>query len=532
VDDVVSGRQDSARVELTLQAPATGTVELRLRAVPGGAVANLSDVTDAVRLRERLARLARQDQLTGLANRWTLESELAAWLADGRRVAVLFVDLDGFKGLNDRFGHLAGDLVLTTVAERLSSVLRAGNGTRPLVARFGGDEFVLALPDAGVVEATEVAQRVLDALRPTFPIADRTVQIGASVGISATDDAVDGPSSETDRAPDVLHRADVAMFAAKQAGAGHLQIWTPEVEERAVRRVDIAIGLRGALDTGRLALAYQPIVRLSDGVIVGAEALIRLAPAGVAAMTPGALAGLANLVTPAELVEVAEDTGAIDELGRWVLSEATHQAALWRAMSRDVHVNVNMSVRQLSDPSFVDTVHAALMAARLPADRLTVEITEGQLLILGSPAELTVRRLRDLGVRLVIDDFGAGYSSLGYLTRLPVSGVKIDKSLLEQVDVDRRARLVLRAVIGLVTGLGLTVVCEGIETPAMARLVRDLGAQTGQGFGFYGALAPEDMRRVLDDDDTPAIGQRATGRTIDLTSRDAGGLRLTRPPNR
>jgi diguanylate cyclase (GGDEF)-like protein/PAS domain S-box-containing protein len=547
VDDVVSGRQESARVELTLDAPATGTVELRLRAVPGGAVANLSDVTDAVRLRERLARLARQDQLTGLANRWALESELAVWLVDGRRVAVLFIDLDGFKGLNDRFGHLAGDLVLTTVAERLSSVPGRGHGTRPLVARFGGDEFVLALSDAGVVEAVAVAQQVVDALRPTFPIADRMVQIRGSVGISATDDgsaAVAGPSfvaaderaegasGGAAQASDVLHRADVAMFAAKQAGAGHLQVWTPQVEERAVRRVDIAIGLRGALDTGRLALAYQPIVRLSDGEIIGAEALIRLAPADAAASAPGALAGLAELVTPAELVEVAEDTGAIDELGRWVLSEATHQAALWRAMSRDVHVNVNMSVRQLSDASFVETVHAALMAARLPADRLTVEITEGQLLTLGSPAELTARRLRDLGVLLVIDDFGSGYSSLGYLTRLPITGVKIDKSLLDRVDVDRRARLVLRAVVGLVTGLGLSVVCEGIENPAMARLVRDLGAHSGQGFAFYGPLAADEMRLVLDDDRTPSAGQRATGRTIDLTSRDARSVRLTRPPNR
>jgi len=267
-----------------------------------------------------------------------------------------------------------------------------------VVARIGGDEFVVALLGTPLSAAMAGADRLVVAMRPNFPVADRTLRIGVSIGVAATDDgARTGPGAQG--AADLLHRADIAMFAAKQSGQSQVARWEAALEERALRKVDIAIGLRRALDTGRLALAYQPIVRLADGVIVGAEALIRLDALDEAARdtapdeSPGALAGLADLVSPAELVEVAEGTGEIDELGRWVLVEATHQAYLWQQMGRDVRVNVNMSVRQLSDPGFVEAVRSALGRARLAPDRLVIEITEGQMLGEGDLANNTIRRL-------------------------------------------------------------------------------------------------------------------------------------------
>ncbi len=511
--DVVQGIRDEARTEFTLADPGTGTVELRLRRVPGGAVANLSDVTESVELRERLVAMTRFDQMTGLANRSHLVSELGQWLDAGVGVAVLYVDLDGFKAVNDRFGHAAGDAVLVEVAQRLMRVATS-QPADSLVARSGGDEFVIALRGMTMQQAMSAGDAVLVAIRPTFSVADRAVRLGASVGVAATDDgsrqretddtsssSAEGTAAQTGAAAGLLHRADIAMFAAKESGRFRVRHWEARLEEAARRRVDIAIGLRRALETGRLALAYQPIVRLADGVIVGAEALIRLprsGPEDVGGTDPGSLAGLAGLVSPAELVEVAEGTGEIDALGRWVLAEATHQAALWQRMRHRVRVTVNMSVRQLSDPTFDQAVLHALRAARLPADRLVIEITEGQLLGEGDQAHETITTLRGHGVQLAIDDFGSGYSSLSYLRRMPVTTVKIDRTLLAGVGSDDRATTVVRAVIGAARGLGLQVVCEGIESLALARMVRDLGAWAGQGFALYQALTPEALRDVLD----------------------------------
>jgi diguanylate cyclase (GGDEF)-like protein len=521
IRDVAGGGRPRARVEVTLAPPATGTAELRLRAVPGGAAAVLADVTDAVDLRERLAAVARYDQMTGLANRAHLIDEVSGWLDDDRPVGVLYLDLEGLKAVNDRFGHAAGDQVLVEVAGRLQMCCSTvGPAAMPdgaaLVARVGGDEFVVAVRGARLETAMTAAEEFLAALRPSFEIAGRAVRIGASIGVSATDDGSRIESAGAVAAAALLHRADIAVFAAKQAGRSGVRRWDEPLEERARRKVDIAIGLRDALETGRLVLAYQPIVRLSDGAIVGVEALIRL-PA------QGSLASLAGLVTPAELVEVAEGTGEIDELGRWVLAEATHQASLWQRMEREVRVNVNMSVRQLSDPGFVEAVRAALAAARLAPDRLVIEITEGQLLGEGDRANDTIRRLRSDGVLLAIDDFGSGYSSLSYLRRMPVKTVKIDRTLLAGVGSDPRATTLVRAVIGAARGLGLQVVCEGIENLAMARLLRDLGAWAGQGFALHGAMSSSDLLDVLDG---PAVdlsaATRATGARVSHRETGSG----------
>ncbi len=523
--DVVQGLSEASRVELTLAGPAVGTAELRLRGVPGGAVANISDVTESVQLRERLVHLTRFDQMTGLATRAHLEEVIGRWLEEGADVAALYIDLDGFKRVNDRFGHAAGDAVLGEVAHRLSRVAAAEQATA-VVARTGGDEFVIVLRDRSTAEAVALGEVVLSALRPTFRVSARQVRLGASIGVSGTDDGSSGPSADArldprsgaDRpeaggAAALLHRADVAMYSAKEAGRFQVRIWDPELEARVRRRVDIAIVLRRALATGRLALAYQPIVRLSDGTIVGVEALIRLQPADVVEPDDDLqddLPALSGLISPSELVEVAEGTGEIDELGRWVLTEATHQASLWRRMNHAARVTVNMSVRQLSDPRFEETVLEALAASRLPADRLIIEITEGQLIGEDDVANETLTRLRAHGIQLAIDDFGSGYSSLSYLRRMPVTAVKIDRTLLSGVGSDDRATTVVRAVIGAARGLGLRVICEGIESLAMARYLRDMGAYAGQGFALYEALTPERLREVLDG---PPVDLAGSGRT-------------------
>lgn len=497
VDPVVLGRVSSGRVELRLAAPATGTAELRLQSVAGGAVANLSDVTDAVQLRDRLDRLARFDEMTGLANRTHLLDEISGWLRGGCPVSVLYTDLDGFKAVNDRFGHQCGDDVLAEAARRMQQAVAGLPAQRVVLARIGGDEFVaalLALPAESLPLATE---RLLAAMRPTFTVADRALRLGVSIGVATTEDTLDDTldgALEAGAAADLLHRADVAMFAAKQAGRFRVLRWDAAMEARTLRRVDIAIGLRRALDSQRLAIAFQPLVRLSDGAIIGVEALVRVCAEDDG---PGALAGLPEIVTPAELVAVAEDTGEIIEMGEWVLGEATAQAARWREAGHDILVTVNVSVRQLAADGFAESVHRALEVARLPAGRLAVEITEGHLLSDQDPAWDTVERLRSLGVVLVIDDFGSGYSSLAYLRHLPVRGIKLDRALLEGLDTDGRARTLVRAVIAAARALGLLVVAEGLETLEAARVVRDLGAYAGQGFALFGALPADAVTRVL-----------------------------------
>jgi diguanylate cyclase (GGDEF)-like protein len=495
---VTRGQEASAQVELRLAPPATGTAQLRLRAVPGGAVANLNDVTDAVELRQRLERMARYDQMTGLLNRAHLLEVVGAWLAEPELpVAVLYADLDGFKAVNDRFGHGAGDRVLLEVASRFEAIARGLSQRRVVVSRVGGDEFVIGLEGASPADARSAAERVVEAITPSFRLGGRTVQLGVSVGVAGVGSGYRGealPPGEVGAA-ELVHRADLAMYEAKSAGRARVGDWNPALEARAKRRVDIAIGLRGALDAGRLTLAYQPIVRLADGVVVGVEALLRL-PAAVDAGVPG----LDALVSPAELVAVAEDTGAITEVGEWVLAQAVQQAADWAAEGYEIGVTVNMSVQQLVAPRFVESVTAAVTGCGLPPERLVLELTESQVAGQPGPAIHALERLRAAGVRLAIDDFGTGYSSLSYLRHLPVHVVKLDRSLLDGIGTDPRAAGLVRSVVVMSRDLGLSVVVEGLEDLATAKIVRELGADAGQGYALSPALPPDRLAALLDGD--------------------------------
>jgi len=534
VRDVVHGRRATAKVELRLAHPAEGTAEMRLRGVDGGAVAVVSDVTDAVLLRERLEVLARHDRMTGLVNRGVVLDTVAGWLGHGAVVSLLYCDLDGYKAVNDRFGHLAGDEVLVEVARRLETAVRGMPADEGVLGRIGGDEFVVALRGVAGQGALAAGERLVAAMRPTFLVGDRTVRLGISVGVSGTDDAeplpqiVAAPAEEVESpltgqgsaAAELLHRGDLAMFAAKAAGRAKVARWDPDVQERALRRVDIAIGLRQALDTGRLALAYQPLVRLSDGVTVGVEALIRVEGGGDDG--PGALSRLSGFVSPAELVEVAEDTGEITEMGQWVLRQATQRASLWRTLGHDLFVAVNMSVRQMSEDGFVGTVRRALADSGLAADQLVVEITEGQLVGEEDPVRGVIEELRRDGVQFVIDDFGTGYSSLSYLKTMPVRAIKLDRTLLDGIGTDPRATTLARSVVGVARALGLVVVAEGLESLEAARLVRDLGAWAGQGFALHPPLREDELLDVLSGaplDLAGGVGHRV----IDLTDAATTG---------
>ena len=513
--EVTRGHRAAAEIEVRLAPPATGTAQLRLRGVDGGAVANLNDVTDAVELRQRLERLARFDQMTGLANRSHLLDEVGTWLSadpvhgTGQSgIAVLYADLDGFKAVNDRFGHAAGDRVLVEVAARLDAVAGGVDARRRMVSRVGGDEFILALEGIGPEAAGTAAQRLVEAIGPSFRVGGRTVRLGVSVGVAYTDaddqdrpgrvpreireGAGEHPAGTRGSAATLVHRADLAMYAAKADGRSRSELWVPELEERVRRRVDLAIGLRDALERGRLSVAYQPIVRLSDGHVQGVEALLRL-PTGQ--LPP---AGLDDLVTPAELVEVAEDTGAITELGEWVLRQAVTQAAGWARRGFDLSVSVNMSVAQLVSPAFVELVTGMLEATGLPPARLVLELTESQLVGPSGPAPEALQALRDAGIRLAIDDFGTGYSSISYLRRMPVSLVKIDRSLLAGLGTDPRAAALLSAVVAMARGLDLSVIAEGMEDLETARALRDLGVQAGQGFALSRALPASEVRTLLE----------------------------------
>jgi EAL domain-containing protein (putative c-di-GMP-specific phosphodiesterase class I) len=364
-----------------------------------------------------------------------------------------------------------------------------------VVSRVGGDEFVIGIEGASPADARAAAERVVEAITPSFRLGGRTVQLGVSVGVAGAGAGYRGEPLDPGEvgAAELVHRADLAMYEAKSAGRARVGDWSPALEARARRRVDIAIGLRGALDAGRLTLAYQPIVRLADGVVVGVEALLRL-PASVDAAVPG----LDALVSPAELVAVAEDTGAITEVGEWVLAQAVQQAADWALAGYDISVTVNMSAQQLVQPGFVETVTASVTGCGLAPERLVLELTESQVAGQPGPAIQALERLRAAGIRLAIDDFGTGYSSLSYLRHMPVHVVKIDRSLVDGIGSDPRAAGLVRSVVVMSRDLGLSVVVEGLEDLATARIVRELGADAGQGYALSPALPPDRLTALLD----------------------------------
>ncbi|HET7686350.1 MAG TPA: sensor domain-containing phosphodiesterase [Candidatus Limnocylindria bacterium] len=423
-------------------------------------------ITDAERT-EHMLHSALHDALTGLPNRSLFSDRLAQRLMPTRRrrspAAVLFIDIDDLKRVNDTLGHLAGDMALVEVGRRLTSSIRVGD----TVARMAGDEFTVLMDGVeDEQDALAAADRLAAVLRRPLQVADRSLTLTASIGVRLA-------QAGQDRTDDVLRGADLAMYEAKARGGGGVSLFHPELDQRAARRLELESDLRTALDGGQFRVLYQPIVSLCDGSLRGVEALVRWDR------------GTLGLVSPVEFIPLAEETGLIVELGAWVLGEACRAAAeLTPAARGDVALSVNLSARQLLEPGLEATVAAALAASGLAPERLTLEITESVLL---SDAATTLERLealRRLGVRVAIDDFGTGYSSLSYLRRLPLDAVKIDRSFVEQVTLDPRQAALVRGIVELCHALSLDTVAEGVETAEQARALVGLGCDLAQGYHF------------------------------------------------
>jgi diguanylate cyclase (GGDEF)-like protein/PAS domain S-box-containing protein len=435
----------------------------------GGIVCNCRDVSERVEAVERLAHQAMHDSLTGLANRALILDRLGHALAradrSDRACALLFLDLDKFKLVNDNMGHSAGDELLITVADRLKSVIRPGD----TLGRLGGDEFIILAEDlAEVSSAMFIAERIQRALLPSIVLQGRDVTVACSIGIAMSD----GQRPEA-----LLQEADIALYRAKERGRNRCELYEPGMRTLTRRRMDTEGLLRRALDRDELRVVYQPIVDLTTGQVTGTEALARL-------QSPDE-----SLLNPGEFIDVAEDSGLIVALGAAVLDRACAQHAQWQAGPLALQrVSVNLSPRQLADPGLVEQVTQALQGHRLSPEQLCLELTESAIIDAGPGIKRSIEDLKELGVALALDDFGTGWSSLAYLRRFPVDIIKIDRSFVSGLGINDDDTELIRAVIGLAKALGLTTTAEGIETLAQARQLCELGCDFGQGF-LYGRPA-------------------------------------------
>ena len=440
----------------------------------GGVVVNYRDVTTRKTLEEELRRQAFHDSLTGLANRALFADRLEHALSRTRRfgqpVAVLFIDLDDFKTVNDSLGHGEGDLLLVAVAERLQKPLRAVD----TIARMGGDEFAVLLEDPADANApVEVAERLLAALEPPFERGGKELFVHASVGI-----AVSTPKSLTPG--DLLRNADVSMYTAKSNGKNRVEVFQPSMHAAALARLALKGDLERALEREEFALLYQPIIQLKSGQVTGVEALLRWHHPR------------RGVVGPTEFIPVAEETGLIIPLGRWVLTEACRQAVAWDLEARKpLRMSVNVSGRQIHQAGFADEVAQVLASTGFDPARLTLELTESVLMQDVEGTAATLGELKRLGVRLAIDDFGTGYSSLSYLRRFPIDELKIDRSFVATVNIGPDQSALVRSILKLGETLHLETVAEGIEEAGQLAELQGLGADLGQGFYFAKPLTSE-----------------------------------------
>jgi diguanylate cyclase (GGDEF)-like protein/PAS domain S-box-containing protein len=449
-----------------------------------GAITGVSviarDITQRKQLEEQLVRQALHDPLTGLANRALFTDRLEHALARGRRpgatVAILLIDLDGFKDINDSLGHDAGDDLLTIAGMRLQGHARSGD----TVARLGGDEFGVLLEDIAAAEAVRSAGALLEGLATPIVLRDRDLTPTASIGIAiaAAEDA------ET-----LLRNADTAMYAAKRQGKGRYALFEPAMHATVIERLDLAADLSRAVERGQLHLCYEPQISLGSGRICCLEALVRWRHPTRGEVSPG------------EFIPLAEETGMILPIGHWVLREACRQVKTWQERwpaPAPLTIAVNLSARQLQHRGIVDEVSAALAAAGLDPQSLVLEITETAIMEQLDAAIAILTELRRLGVRLALDDFGTGYSSLSYLQRLPVDILKIDRSFVAGVARSTQDSALARGILTLGQTLGLETVAEGIETAEQLAALRELGCQLGQGYFFARPLGPAAVDALLE----------------------------------
>ncbi|HVE92950.1 MAG TPA: EAL domain-containing protein [Actinomycetota bacterium] len=445
----------------------------------GAALGNATQYMERRSFQEQL----QLDALTQLPNRVLFLDRLKHCLErkplGGGSLAVLFIDLDHFKKVNDSFGHDTGDDLLRAVAERLRAAVRSGD----TVARFGGDEFTILLEDlARPQDAREVATKILEQFQNRFRIRNRDIFISASIGISLG-------TQHSDMSRDFMREADLAMYQAKQQGGGRGQTFQPNMIERAHRRGELESEIRTAVDKGQFSLRYQPLISLVTGRMIGVEALVRWEHP------------LKGTVLPAEFIPLAEETGLIVPLGRWVLEESTQQARGWRVVGDPlvpIWLCVNLSVTELRHPHFIDVLDQVLDEAGLEPSALILEVTESVMMREDVVMTRLMDRIRALGVRLSIDDFGRGYSSLSYLKRFPVDIIKIDKSFVAGVTDSVEDQAIIRSVITLAQELSIQVVAEGVENKMQLDYLRRIGCDIVQGFYVGTPLTGDEVPGLLE----------------------------------
>ncbi|MDP9389547.1 MAG: EAL domain-containing protein, partial [Actinomycetota bacterium] len=468
---------------------------------------NIRDVSVRKGHEEELVRRALHDPLTGLANRALFREHVEHALARLRRSparphAVLFIDLDGFKTVNDSLGHAAGDEVLLEVAGRLRRSMRPGD----TAARLGGDEFAVLLENTTEADTVALAQRILQVLPAPVVVQGKEVVLSGSIGIALSE-----PGQDAD---ELLRNADVAMYTAKSDGKRRHRLFRPEMHHAVLHRLDLEAELRRAIDRDELLPAYQPVVDLATGAVTGMEALVRWHHPR------------RGVLFPSNFIAVAEETGLVRPMGQAVLQRACHQTAAWQRRipaGPALHLCVNASVRQIEDPGFYDEVARALAESGLPGSSLTLEITES--LFMGDLRETVhkLRRLKELELSLAVDDFGTGYSSLSYLRSLPLDVLKIDKSFVAGVTHGPEQSAVARAVVKLARTFSLETVAEGIEHPEQAAELLRIGVHLGQGHWFSPPVGATEMEALL-------AGRRPLGAVEPDGAAEQGGARSPSAP--
>ncbi|NIY75528.1 EAL domain-containing protein [Thalassospira sp. HF15] len=488
--------------ELAAQAPSGETVEKRftlpiiradqkeidisiaLRLIPDSATplmtAVINDITVRKRYEEQLVYMANHDTLTNLPNRSMLENSLSKALQNHKdnaaervgATAILFIDLDRFKLINDSLGHDVGDLLLKAVALRLQKVI----GRQEIVGRLGGDEFLIIIPDLKETQdAVILSQAVLDALAPAFDIKGRVLFVTPSIGIALY------PSDGEDF-PALMRNADTAMYSAKSSGGGTYHFFTKTMNESAMARLVIENDLREALVKDEFELHYQPKVDLRTNRVCGLEALIRWKQPG------------RGYISPMQFIPVAEETGLIGKIGEWVFREVCRQIAEWDAQSIPATpIAVNLSPRQLIEGRITETVSRILSETGTPAARIVLEVTETAMMQDIKKSTTILEELRHLGLKIAVDDFGTGYSSLAYLKRLPINTIKIDRSFVRDVTIDTDDAAITRTIIAMGHNLGLKVVAEGVETNEQMQFLRECNCDEVQGFLIATPLPPGEV---------------------------------------
>ena len=473
-----------------------------LQSTPLYFVCQMEDITERRASGEALAHQAIHDPLTGLPNRMLfverLERELARAAVNHERVAVLFLDLDRFKVVNDSLGHSAGDRLLVAVADRLNNAVRPSD----LVARFGGDEFTVLCPNVPSEETAElIAERLIQATSRPVALTEGEVFVTASIGIALS-------GSESDSSETLLRNADVAMYRAKEMGRDRSEIFDTRSHHHAVDSLRTGNALHRAIERGELRVHYQPVINLEDGLISGFEALIRWEHPE------------RGLVPPMEFIPLAEETGLIVPLGAWALTEACRQLSMWqsrRADGRRLTMSVNLSPRQLAEPGLTNEVARILHDSGVAPECVWLEITETTLMRDAESAMSALGALRSLGLHLAVDDFGTGYSSMAYLERLPVEVLKVDRSFVHGVGQRADSTAIATAIVSLSRALGLRTVAEGIETTEQLDELRNVGCEMGQGW-LFGAAKPADAYGADPLQTFPAWGQLGAPQVAELRS--------------